>query len=763
MDAWAGIEQATPDEQWLVNTLREGKLADFGTRRGSIRAEVLRNLLLALADDSPAGPRIPLTGVRIRNACLNGPLDLADLARPGVGFPALMLEYCDLPGEINLEASRFARLSIKGSRFRHLNMRESEIDGPFDFSGTAPYVDDDGTSSEAWIDARGCIVNGEITGSGARLVRTPRPTADVKKGERRYALSLANADVRGSVMLLNGFSAQGGMCLRSARITGDIWATGATVTRGEGYALNAQAARIGDVLHLNRGFTARGKVWLLATQIGARLLLDGATLYGTDENGSEAPHRDRVALEASNLQVAADVYMGEKFAAYGEVNFSGAGIRGIFRCGRATLSNRTSDGRARALVATNAELGDEVQFDGANVEGRINLNGAKVGGRLSFNGATINNRTADGSGVALSAIGARIGGNLRFAALGADVLAKAGCENVFRSCGNTNFSGAEVGGDLLFRGCSLRNHTDDGKGIALSAQRIRVGGNMEFTGNFRTEGATMLSGAIVGRGVLFRDSEFRNPPRGAIYAEDMQIGDDLRFVNTTAKGDLRLERIDVAGRLIWRGLQISCIGKHRSPLDLRHGRVGSVLEARELSFDSPSSIDLCGLRVGAIENTWPHGWGSRQPGLTINFDGLVYERITLPLPDPSARSSPPASHGHLLARIFGRGEIHSPINTLAGSGCRGSKLRMRRTTSSPSLTASLPGFCETRARRAPRGILLSRNSGRHRNQGGCPKQHDGFSVQDSALVCDRATQFGRCSPSSCWARLGCTWRRSVAC
>ena len=548
MDAYSGSAQLTSDEQCLIERLHRGETAEFRDQknRATIRADVLRNLLLGLQGTGRARARIPPTGIRIRNARLDGPLDLADLARPGFGFPALILEDCDLPDPINLEGSRFARLSIKGSRFRYLNMRESEIDGPFDFSGAMPYEDPDGGPPEAWINAQGCIVNGQITGSGAHLVAPKaRPAADIKESERHYSLWLANADIHGSIILLKKFVADGGVCLRSARVRGDIWASGATITAGEGFALNAQAARIGDVVALNSGFIAQGTVWLLATQIGARLLLDGATLRGTDDN------RGRRALQADNVHIGAAVFMGEKFTADGEVSFSGATIRGSFRCQQAVFSNRTPDGRARAFTAIGAELGDEVLFDGTEVYGRMNLSGARIGGRLSLNGAAIDNRTTDGTGVALSAVGARIGGTLRFAKEGTRASIAGGRENIFECRGRANINGAQVGGDLVFQGSSLRNITNDGSGVALSAKRLQVGGNLEFTGDFKAEGAVMLSGAKVGRGVCFGGAAFKNKARSAIYAKDMRIGDDLHFKKTSAEGDLRFERIDVTGSLVW--------------------------------------------------------------------------------------------------------------------------------------------------------------------------------------------------------------------
>lgn len=655
MDAYSGSAQLTPGEQCLIENLCRGETAEFRDQRtrATIRADVLRDLLLGVQGTGRTRTRIPPTGIRIRNARLDGPLDLADLARPGFGFPALILEDCDLPDPINLEGSRFARLSIKGSRFRYLNMRESEIDGPFDFSGAMPFEDPDGRPPEAWINAQGCIVNGQITGSGAHLVAPKaRPAADIKESERHYSLWLANADVRGSIILLKKFVADGGVCLRSARVRGDIWASGATITAGEGFALNAQAARIGDVVALNSGFIAQGTVWLLATQIGARLLLDGAALRGTGDN------RERRALQADNVHIGAAVFMGEKFTADGEVSFSGATIRGSFRCQQAMFSNQTPDGRARAFTATGAEFGDEVLFDGTEVYGRMNLNGAKIGGRLSLNGARIENKTTNGRGVALSAVGARIGGTLRFAKAGTRASMTGGRENIFECRGRVNVNGAQVGGDLVFLGSSLQNITDDGSGVAVSAKRLQVGGNLEFTGDFRAEGAVMLSGAKVGRGVCFGGAAFKNKARSAIYAKDMRIGDDLHLKKTSAEGDLRFDRIDVTGSLVWDGLTISrrCENDRHAPLDLRHARIGSVLNAKDLSFVHPSSIDLCGVQVSTIAHSWPQGWGLPRPGAPpcpVNFDGLIYNRIMLETAAKDGSAPPQRHHAHLLSRIFG--------------------------------------------------------------------------------------------------------------
>ena len=88
MDDYSGSGDVTSDEASLFERVRRGEILDLGGR--TIHAAVLRDLLLR-----HRGADIPLTGLRIKNACVDGPLDLADLARPCMGLPALMLEFCD--------------------------------------------------------------------------------------------------------------------------------------------------------------------------------------------------------------------------------------------------------------------------------------------------------------------------------------------------------------------------------------------------------------------------------------------------------------------------------------------------------------------------------------------------------------------------------------------------------------------------------------------------------------------------------------------
>ncbi len=178
--------------------------------------------------------RIP--GIRLVRARLVGELDLSDGARASAGLPTMALVGCDIPGPIILSRARLPSLSICFSRFRELNLRECEIDGPLDFSGATPYPDGAAKHPPAWIDARGVIINGQLDGRGAwlqaKLPFLPREVTATR--ERRCALWLENADIRGSVLLLkredDPFRACGGVTMDAAHVRGDIWADNARLT-----------------------------------------------------------------------------------------------------------------------------------------------------------------------------------------------------------------------------------------------------------------------------------------------------------------------------------------------------------------------------------------------------------------------------------------------------------------------------------------------------------------------------------------------------
>lgn len=619
-------------------------LQSQSAQRPRVRAALVRHLLLGLplGGVREACPE-PLKGVRIKGARIDGPLDLSDCARPGASLPALVLEDCDIPDPIDVEATRIARLSIAGSRFRYLNAREADIDGPFDFSGARPMPKPTLSPAEAWIDLRGSIINGQLTGSGAYL-QAPPPRAIVRPRDRRAALWMENATVHGSVMLIDEFRAEGGVSMDAAMIRGDVWATDATVTLGEGDPFRAQSARIGGLLVAER-LVSHGMVWLLGAHIGGVLQLSGAHLYGRTSDGGSVPHVDRKALIADHAVIGGAVFLTRHFTAYGRVSFSGARIGGDLNCTAATINNKTADGKAIALEAISTEISDDVVLNEASIRGMVGFDSATIGGRLLVNGARLDNLTRDASGTALRAVNARIGEDAQFCRDRQDD----GSEKPTECLGCLVIVGTTITANLSFRGTVLKNGDGDQDALALIGQRMRVLGMVEFTEEFASTGAIVLTATKIGGELRVDDASFSNPRRSAIYGKDIEVGNDLSLMGSRARGDIRLERAGITGSLKWEELHIAEIAGREITLDLRHARIGSALKAHRLNTGPRVTVDLGGLRVATIEHDWQEGWG--KAGLCrLNLDGLSYDRITPFVAD----AQPPANRPAFLEKVRNR-------------------------------------------------------------------------------------------------------------
>jgi hypothetical protein len=388
-------------ERALRDRAAAGEVADFAGASSPplIRAGFLSHLAL----------QSPPRGIRLRGARIEGALDLSDAS-----LPALLLEGCDIPEWLDLTAARLGRLSIKGSRFRHLAARGAALGGPFDFSGSGPLAD------EAWIDLGGASVAGGVDGCDAKL-KSPRarPKEDVPPWDHNYALRLSTTDIRGNVLLNGGFVAEGGVSLDDAHVRGSVWARGATINAGEGDAfhpgdaLHAHAARIDGFMGLNFGFNSRGRIWLLGTTIGDRLSI-GLT---TSHLAAVGEHYDWAgrALNSTVLLVIEQIEIGGSFHVMncridGAVNMDHARIGADATFANCEIRNRTPDGRGIAITARSAEIAGDLVFGKAlKAEGRVSLAGARIGRKLDCRGLDLDNRTEDGRGVALDAQWAEIG------------------------------------------------------------------------------------------------------------------------------------------------------------------------------------------------------------------------------------------------------------------------------------------------------------------------------------------------------------------
>jgi len=447
-----------------------GEVAIFPEQpRAQIRAAFLRHLLLGLPA-TPAPWPVRLPGVRIHGARIEGALDLAGCAGPaGTGLPALALVACEIAAPLDLTNARLARLCLRASRAGEIRARFIRLDGPFDFSFLAPL------DAEAWIDAHAAVINGDLLGRGAQL-RAPPPRPGIAHRDARYALRLSGAEISGSIDLMGGVAAIGGISLDTAHVQGDVVARGARVTSGEGDALGAQAGRFGGGVVLGDGFTAEGTIWLMGARIAATLDMNGARLANRAADGSGG------TLAADTAEIGGSVLLRNGFTSEGGVSLRGSRIGSSLECDGARLVNPTDDGAGVALALDHGEIGGAALLrHGFASLGTLSLVGAKIGGNLECDGASLANATADGTGAALAAENAVIGGA---------VLLRHG----FTARGGISLLGATIGSNAECCAASLENWSVSGSRETLRLTNVEVAGNVLLNAGFRSLGYVSLWG-----------------------------------------------------------------------------------------------------------------------------------------------------------------------------------------------------------------------------------------------------------------------------
>ena len=605
-------------EAEVIACTARGEIAVFsGAPMPVLRAAFLRHLLLGLpAPREPWPVRLP--GVRIRGACIDALLDLADCAGPGgVGLPALTLEQCDIAAPIDLSNARLSRLSLRDSRIGEVRARGLRIDGSLDISGVAPLAE------AAWIDAHAAVIEGDLLGRGA-LLKIPPPRAGIAHRDARYALRLSGATIRGSLDLLGEFTAIGGVALDTAHVTGDVVARGARIGAGEGDAIGGQAARFDGVVILGDGFVAAGVIWLMGARIAGTLDMNAARLVNRAEDGSG------VVLAADTAEIGGSVLLRNGFSAEGGISMRGARIASSLECDGASLTNATADGTGIALAADHAVIGGAVLLrNGFAAQGAISLIGARIGGNLECDGASLTNATADGTGVALAAENAVIGGA---------VLLRHG----FAARGGVSLLGATIDSNVECCGAALENWSETGSRETLRLTNVEIAGDVLLNLGFTSLGYVSLWGTKIGRDLDCSTATFIGPSpvasgrsmAGAMVATNLAVAGDMKLIDVTVLGRIDCENLQTGGSLIWDGLRFPrevTVGGvrhgYRTGVDalprmlLSHARIGAALVACDLTAEVALAIDLGGARAahaGRCRVSDRLGGGPGQGGIVLH-------------------------------------------------------------------------------------------------------------------------------------------------
>ena len=371
--------------------------------------------------------------------------------------------------------------------------------------------------------------------------------------------------------------------LLGARVGGQLYLSGTTLTNPRGDALLADELTVEQSMFCRNGFSATGKVRLNGARVGGHLDLGTATLSNP---------RGR-ALEATQLVVERGMSC-RRLSAAGEVLLSGARIGGELDLGGAHLVNEGGC----ALVADRLTVeGNMFCGGGFSAEGEVRLIGAQVGASLEFRGASLVNP----EGRAL---------NADYVTVRDDVV----CGNGFSAKGEVRLPYANVGGWVRFSGAHLTNP----KRWALAADQIIVKQSMACSEGFAAEGEVRLTGAHIGEQLAFVDASLSNAEGLALNAERLTVGKDLFCRDGfSATGQVRLAGTQIGGHIDLSGAKLT--GSDGVALVLVGTRADTLLL---LPDGRPNGVvDLTGARVGSLfddETTWP---------AELALDGFVYESL----------------------------------------------------------------------------------------------------------------------------------------
>ncbi|GAA0321580.1 hypothetical protein NE235_18825 [Actinoallomurus spadix] len=487
------LDHLTEAEKLVWRMSRTGDWADLragdpgaddvagGTSWGperTVDAEVIRALLLGAAGAEPGHH----PALRLRGARVTGRLDLMGAS---VEY-ALVCEGCHFEEPLRFVEASTRTVRITGSRLPAfngarlrldgiLNLQQSRIErgvrldrakvtGEVFLRGATVGADDAGVA----LAADGMTVDGNVecdegfTADGAVRLRGARLTGSMSLIRARLSCPGGRA-LDGSNLTIDGWLAvraatvTGRFGLQNARIAGWIDLAAARLSNPGGDAFTAGGLAVDGGVWCHRGFSAEGAVRLVGARLGGNLTLTGARLDtpgGTALNVARASMAD---LDADGL------------TARGVVIMAGAEI-----ARRVTLRDaRLGDGPDDTALDADGVTTGTLVMRGLEARGAVLIRTARISGRMTLADARLS-----ASGIAL---------RLSRTEIGADVF----CHRMTVE-GRVKLTGARIGRELIL---DRVRFVPPGDGVALDARTITVG---ELTLTGPVEGAVQLDHARVG-------------------------------------------------------------------------------------------------------------------------------------------------------------------------------------------------------------------------------------------------------------------------
>jgi hypothetical protein len=541
-------------------------------------------------------------GISVLAARFDGKLDLSFVT---LSFP-LSFKACWWPDGITLRNLALPEFSLTKCWVGNVKNVEGLALDASRVRITGTVLLNDGFQAEGEVRLLQAEIGGLSCAGGRFKSSVGQPLS--ARGAKGPALNANGAKIGGAVLLREGFHAEGEVQLLSAEIGGNLDCDGGSFTNSEGPALNAGGAKIGGAALLRKN--PRAGAQEPTFEAAGEVRFFGAEIGRNLEcDGGVFKNTNGFALTIEGAKIGGAVLLRKNskpgapaFEAEGEVRLFGAEIAANLDCSGGFFKNP----KRVALNVSGAKIGGAAFLqNGFRAEGVVNLFGAQLGGNLNCDGGKVTNS----AGTALTAEGAKIGGAVllrKSPNAGAQALA-------FEAEGEVRFFGAEIGGSLECDGGRFRNSA----GVALSADRAKISGGVLLRNGFRAEGEVRLFRAEIA-GLSCVAGTFENLKGLALSAYGARIGGAVLLRRGfQANGEVELSDTQIGGNLDCAGGAFKNPG--RFALNLAGTKIGGAASLQD-GFRAEGAVDLFGAQVGGNLNC-DGGRFTNVRGVALNAEG----------------------------------------------------------------------------------------------------------------------------------------------
>ncbi|NML72895.1 hypothetical protein HHL25_02025 [Rhizobium sp. S-51] len=204
-----------------------------------------------------------------------------------------------------------------------------------------------------------------------------------------FALNLASAKIKGSVYLIDGAAALGGVSLSGADIQGDVYMAGARLVSGEGAAFNGQLLSVSGFVGL-RGKTVQNGMVARFESLGMIVMMNAriASVIDLTAGLFEAAPNDTIAIYVSGCESIGSLITGALGAAdqmvrttvVGDMRMVGCGFQGDLQLSDLDISHKQSS-PSKAMTAPEMQTQAAVlHLIALTVNGRLLISGGFRGG-----------------------------------------------------------------------------------------------------------------------------------------------------------------------------------------------------------------------------------------------------------------------------------------------------------------------------------------------------------------------------------------------